>query len=222
MKKVFFCMVLICNIVTGQNSTVVVFDAEDAQEVNIEKETVLKNAMKWNWSLLSRGVFMLNYERELKPWISLEVGAGLCYRDFIFEGIDESEFYDLNESSTAIIKPAFESRVRVYPFLLDDMEGFYCSLAYLKRNYAFENDVDDVIYESSYRFNESQFLVGWQYESFWIDNILADFYFGVGLRNYKTKSYDEDYINGSASYLLNEEDGSKPAFYLGWKLTVPF
>ncbi len=222
MKKIILFFLFLCQVVIGQNSTVVVFDAQDAEEVNIVSETVLKNAVKWNWSLLSRGVFMLNYERELKPWISLEVGAGLCYRDFIYEGMEDLWMYEGDESSTAIIKPAFETRVRLYPFLLDDMEGFYCSLGYINRNYGLETDWNDVIYESSYKFNESQFLVGWQYESFWIDNILADFYFGIGLRNYKLKTYDEEYINGSSSYLLNEKDGSKPAFYMGWKLTVPF
>lgn len=225
MKKIFtLVLALVWQLSVAQNTTVTVFDAEDAEEVVIKNESVLKNAIKWNWSLLTRGVFMLNYERELKPWVSVEGGLGLCYRDFMFEGMGDvwqsSEVFD--ETSCTIIKPAIEGRVRFYPFQLNDMEGFYCSLGYLNRNYGTETMIDDVAYESSYKFNESQFLIGWQYESWWLNNILADFYFGVGLRKYKTSSFEEDYADQVTVYVLNEKEGSVPAVYMGFKLSVPF
>jgi hypothetical protein len=226
MKKLIpFLFVFIGQFSLGQNATVTVFDADDAEEINVESETVLKNAVKWNWSLLARGVFMLNYERELKPWVSVEAGLGLCYRDIMFEGMDEFLLQDnvmYSDEATAVIKPAVEGRVRFYPFQLNDMEGFYCSLGYLNRNYQTETAIEQETYETTYQFNESQFLIGWQYESWWLNNILADVYFGVGLRGYETSTYESQYANGSTDYVRVDDKGSKPAFYLGFKLSVPF
>src|ERR1700722_9966426 len=44
-----------------------------------------KNCIKWNWSVLTRGVFLINYEIYISNNLTAEVGVGICYRDFLFE-----------------------------------------------------------------------------------------------------------------------------------------
>ncbi len=230
MRIIFIlCTFIMLQSISAQNtSRVTVFNAEDAKEITIQEESVLRNAIKWNWSLLGRGVFMLNYERELKPWLSVEGGLGLCYQDWMFEaskGIEDILFdsYNDSENAVAIIKPAFEGRVRFYPFQLNDMEGFYCSLGYSRRNYKFETDLEGILYHTGYHINDTQFMVGWQYESWWIDNILADFYLGIGMRGYTYSFIDKSENNASTdSYIIAEETGNNPAFFCGFKLSIPF
>jgi len=220
MKKLCFILLVICQLGYSQSPTVKVFDNEDAKEVSIEKETVLKNAIKWNYSLLTHGEFMINYERELKPWVSFEGGLGLCYKDFIYEGVStHEEDFNIFDNQEYQIRPGFEARVRFYPHQLDDMGGFYCALGYINRNYAYDTNVSDVVYHSKYGFNEAQFLIGWQYDSYWFRNVMADLYFGVGMRSYTTDliGYNEDNVLG-----INHDNGKTPVIYLGYKLTVPF
>jgi len=98
-----------------------------------------------------------------------------------------SKKYDESQrTSTANTKSAMQGRVCFYPFQLNDIVGVYCSNCYLNLNYSTENNIDNLDYESAHKFNESQFFVGWQYESFWLYNICADFHLEIGLRNYQT------------------------------------
>ncbi len=214
-------LLLTGQVAVSQGATVTVFENEDAESIEILEETVIKNAIKWNWSLLARGVFMLNYERELKSWISVEGGFGLCYRDFLNSGYEETfgDYSSENEGTVNLIKPAFEARVRFYPFELQDMEGFYCSVGYRNRRYGANVDIEEVHYETSAKYNETQFLVGWQYESYWMNNILTDFYVGVGFKNYEENSYE--YSNGD-HYKPTLDKGNVPTVFLGMKLAVPF
>ncbi|HXB41782.1 MAG TPA: tetratricopeptide repeat protein [Bacteroidia bacterium] len=50
---------------------------------------IVKNLFKWDFSLMSRGLLLFNYERRLSKNFSLEIGAGAAYSDFIF-----SFYYD--------------------------------------------------------------------------------------------------------------------------------
>jgi hypothetical protein len=124
----------------------------------VPKVKGLQNMLKWNISLLGRGVFMLNYERSIGKNISIEIGAGITYSDFIFTqyydvGSFKKQAYASNINSsgntviTSLMKTPFQGATKFagyavelnprYYFNKAEFDGFYVSpfLSYSKYNY---------------------------------------------------------------------------------------
>jgi len=122
-----------------------------------------KNLLKWNYCLLGRGIFMINYERHLTNILTLEIGLGVTYSDFIF-----TSFYDVvgstnsyqttttpsgNTVTTSLLSSPFENSTKHSGMAFeltprfyvnkDQFEGFYVSPYFSYRNYNYSLTVQE-------------------------------------------------------------------------------
>jgi len=244
MRKLLFVLALCFTIATKAQDTtkakVITYDPFNTSSTDPKKDVKPdKNEIKWNLSLLTRGIFLFNYERVLSEHISLEAGIGGTYRDYSFEFYNEGTESDnsffwgqnFNYSDYNItIKPgvAFEVSPRIYP--TDGyFEGFYFAPVFRYRNYniiakdpVFNNDSTgetQTIKGSQnigYHTSEYGFLIGYQTEQWaWYD-ITWDYYFGVSFRNntYKDLKYEGNTLT------IVDKTKSFPSIMLGIKIGI--
>ena len=191
------------------------------------------NCIKWNYSLLARGVFLMNYEFPLQKKISAEVGLGLTYRDYIFEVSHSNYFDNGNTATTGKFGLAVEGGIRLYPKDFDNFEGFFVSPVISYRSYStptsFSSNTGTQTLSSSsftpgYHFVDLQFKIGYSYESLWDDDLLGEIYAGVAIRN-ATVSYYATNINSTTlatQYVATKEKLQLPQFLFGFKFGIPF
>ncbi len=187
-----------------------------------------RHNIKWNYSLLGRGVFLMNYEFYLSDKFTGEVGVGLSYRDFIFEFSDDLKPFV--NYTTPNVNFCGEAGFRFYPKGFADFEGVYLSPVISYRNYTFKENLSSssinsaTILESKngYNFIDLQFKFGYQYESLWSD-LYADLYIGLALRNL-TQTYDVSTVDMNGTYykVPVKESKSYPQALVGIKLGLPF
>src|SRR5690242_14058998 len=74
-----------------KSTKITIFKAEDnPTKMDDKKKVILHNNIKWNWSLLGRGVFLMDYEFLINEKLTGEGGLGLTYRDPVFELFNEA------------------------------------------------------------------------------------------------------------------------------------
>lgn len=214
----FACLLLSMAGYSQKSSSVTVFTDEDTQAIDNSGtySSVMHNVVKWNIGLLGRGAFFAEYEREIFPMMSIESGLGITYLDgvnFIYQDMngDGSSYYQ-----TPGYGPAVSLRTRFYPSEMNDMEGFYASIAGQARWYNNKTILDSKTYNTGTAMKDVHFALGWQLESYMFDELYYDFYFGVALRSIK-----EHYVNGTKRK-VESETINRPAFVLGFKLGYPF
>jgi hypothetical protein len=196
-----------------------------------------KNVIKWNASILSRGVFLLNYERAITDNFSLEVGAGVSYQDFLY---GESKNINSETSSLMIngqtindktISPGFALEIspRYYP-QSNDMDGFYFSPFARIREYnatitdpQFHNDSTKTYqtFKGTYNFGQLTtdygLLIGYQTEVWdWYQKFTVDYYFGV---SYRTNIVKDTKYNGSMLTIIDKQN-SFPTILIGAKVLL--
>jgi hypothetical protein len=171
----------------------------------------LKNLLKWNYTLLGRGAFVLNYERHIANKFTFEFGGGITYSDFIF-----TTYYEIgsmyrrgytpvnssNGSSQHLLLNPFENSIKGTGFAIetspkmyfekDEFEGFYVSpyLAFRKYNYSVTAEDRGAFgmgnvtrnFDLSYTHSDFGFKLGYQYYFSDIENLYYDFYFGLTYR----------------------------------------
>lgn len=170
MKHIIVCLLFACAFSYAQNSPIkITIYSSDSAAKSVEQTSTTKfsagsneyqNVLKWNYCLLGRGVFMINYERQIKNNFTFEFGVGMTFADFVFTTYYEMGNLSLRgyppTTSTSggntiekrlLINP-FEESVKTtgfafevspkYYFDKDEFEGFYLSpyLSYRKYNYA--------------------------------------------------------------------------------------
>ena len=182
-------------VVHGQNggsTKITIFKPEDAptSQTTPADAAVDRNAIKWNYSLISRGVFLINYEAYLNKKLTAEVGLGITYRDFIFEVTKESIYNSEGFSMTPNVGYALEGGLRFYPKDFDNFEGIYISPILSYRTYSFTKSSSSSSWSSTsstfkpgYNFFDIQIKFGYQYESIFDWDVLGDFYIGFAYRN---------------------------------------
>jgi hypothetical protein len=163
-----------------------------------------RNCLKWNWSVLTRGVFLFDYEIYLGSNLSLEVGAGITYRDFLFEwtktiGGDTIQQFSSNTNTsdfgTATPKISGEAGLKYYPSGFDNMEGIYLEATISYRSYSFPNPgytpvVGGNGYVPGYNFLDEEFKFGYD-ASRWFSDFTTEFYIGIGIRNATVNTYQD-------------------------------
>lgn len=213
----------------GTQVKVKVFDVDGTEYENNSKNNIQKddlNYFKLNPYLLFRGAFTLGYERILHSKHGIEINGGFTYRDFIFEGFDglESEGENVNVKIGYIIDIAY----KFYPKHYGNFDGPYLSPGFLIRQYNTESEVsynysDLKWVDTGYSMKETYLKFGYVYESFWLDEVIIDAYFGFGLRSYKRNDYEIEYVSNSNDELntfITEK--TVPAIYLGAKIGFVF
>jgi hypothetical protein len=211
------------------STKITVFKPEDSGPTNAAaaKPTEYVNCIKWNYTALSRGVFLMNYEYILQKKLSAEVGLGLTFRDFLFEAFHGSYFSDLN--STAKFGFAIEGGIRFYPKEVNEFEGFFVSPIVSYRSYSVpqtteptSNNQPLTTFEAGYNFTDVQFKIGYSYESLWDVDLLGELYAGVAMRYATVNYYDLNYVNGAAEYTATKAKLQLPQLLLGFKFGLPF
>lgn len=187
-----------------------------------------KNFFGWNVYLLGRGAFVLGYERILHPKHGITIDAGLTYRDFIYEGYND----DLFDEAEVKVGHYVAASYKFYPKDYNDFDGgLYLSPAVANRAYSRTNTVSyyyngtnskTAEVDVGYNVTEYSFRMGYVRESF-IDDLIADFYMGVGGRQITSNSYDVVTDNGGVQRIVATKDTKKlPALYLGFKIGFTF
>ena len=253
-----FCVLFFHGINMGQNNRpstkIKVFRPNDSQPTNSSDSTIVskfskenvfvpkvyKHNVKWNYSLLFRGVFLMNYEFLLKKKITGEVGLGLTYRDLVFEiSKNQNNGYNFGAAIEPIYKPCGEAGFRFYPTGFDNFEGFYLSPMFSYRNYVFSTNKNTSSYSSlpyintinnfnpGYRFLDLQVKLGYQYESiFGWGDFLADFYVGFASRNATINAYEAVQVTNWSGTQIQYVSTSYKKQYLqaliGWKICYIF
>lgn len=190
------------------------------------------HCLKWNYSVLSRGMFLVNYEFTLQKKLTAEVGLGLTYRDFLFEATHNNSF----DNSSLVGKYNFggEAGIRFYPRDHDNFEGVYLSPMISYRKYSLTTSTDmysNIQYVNTissftpgYNLLDLQLKFGYQYESIWDWDLLSDFYVGVAIRNATVNYYEtvQNPTTGGTEHVSTQKKIQFPQFLFGFKFCVPF
>jgi len=212
-----------------KGTKITIFKPEDATPTQPAAPQVTSlNCIKWHYSLLGRGIFLMDYERPISPKFSIEVGAGLTFRDFIFEAF-RSDYFELG-SDDFKFGYALEAGARFYPKEADEFTGFYVSPMVSYRKYNVPQIVSSGSQSSSstfspgYNFTDLQFKIGFCYESLWDFDLLGEVYFGVGVRYAKVSYYGVQYnsMTGVGVYTPMEKKLQLPQLMAGLKFGLPF
>ncbi len=192
-----------------------------------------KNCIKWNWSVLTRGEFLLDYERYLGGNFTLELGIGVTYEDFLFEATYNSTSGDFSTNPNyGSPSPGLggEAGLKYYLTGYDNMEGLFLEATISYRPYSYSNAIFKPATGSvipGYDFLDEQFKFGYS-ESHLLTNLITEFYVGVGFRNATIASYEEELVPGPTKnsqttiYVPQTTHVTYFQFLLGFKLGVPF
>ena len=239
-KILFFILINFYLIANAQNNgaTIHVFypSQQTAPPTRAHLDTLRhteKNCFKWNWSVLTRGEFLLNYERYLGGNFTLELGLGITYEDFLFEATYNSTSGDFSiNPNYGSPSPGLggEAGLRYYLTGYDNLEGLFIETTVSYRPYSYPNANFKPITKAiipGYNFLDEQFKFGYS-ASHLLTNLITEFYVGVGLRNSTITSYEEEEIPGptifnqTTLYIPQTTRISYLQFLLGFKLGYPF
>jgi hypothetical protein len=245
MKKLLFLLFTsFCLLSSAQNgATIHVFQPgqqSTVSQAHIDSMRVTdKNCLKWNWSVLTRGVFLIDYEFYISHNFSVEIGAGITYEDFLFEatkniGNSDTVQQFLTSNSTysyGTPSPNFcgEAGLRYYPGGFDNLEGFYLEATVSFRKYSYSNPTFSPTISTitpGYTFLDEQFKFGYV-SSHWFSDFVYEFYIGIGVRNVTANMYEGlNEINSSGNVTEYYKPVTLKATYpqplLGFKLGYPF
>jgi hypothetical protein len=186
-----------------------------------------KNYLGWNLYLLGRGAFVLGYERILHPKHALNIDVGLTYRDFIYEGINTETL----ESGSAKTGHYVAASYKFYPKDYSDFDGgVYLSPGFINRSYSVSYDVTynngvssrTTKVDGSYSMTEYLFKMGYVRESDWFDDLISDFYIGVGSRSITRNTYDVVSTGNVDKIVTGTTTKRVPALYVGLKIGFTF
>lgn len=230
--KLFFTTFLVCITVCAyaqrDSVRVRVFNPNQDEPV-VTRHYEHKNYLRFNPYLLLRGAFTIGYERILHDKHSVGIDAGLTYRDFFYETIndDDSEGFGGDDAKIELGQYVDVS-YKFYPKDYGEFdEAFYLSPGFIYRTYnisiPFEyfNGTDLVLsdVDAGYEFTETYLKIGYLRESWAFDGIISDVYFGVGYRNATRQTYEEvELPSGGYGLKTGQEKKSAPSLYLGVKI----
>lgn len=191
----------------------------------------VKNVFKINPLLFFRGEIPLYYERALTPKLSLELGVGFTYRNYLALSFVGDDADDFGAGTKIIARPSFHIAARFY--LQDDLEpqGFYLQpeFAHLRysKDISTKMDTTGVFTGESLlddrTYNDLRFLAGYQMLS-GSSNWMVDFYGGLALRsrNMVVVKENHDVTAETYTYTVTETTDAIPAIFLGVKFGLGF
>jgi len=243
MKKtllLLFCLPALSLFSQNVNSArITVFKPGDEGVKTITKKDSLAghdhNCLKWNYSLLVRGVFLINWEFRIRGNLTAELGLGLTYRDFVFEfthgGLDGGAGGSSISWGESVGNPGVsfcaEGGIRYYLSGFDNFEGIYVAGTLSYRPYSFPHSSDIALYGGTlvpgYDFLDGQFKIGYQATGYYTD-FTYDFYVGVGYRNATLNYYAQSTnpVNGQFIGVPQTTTEGFPQFLMGMKIGYSF
>jgi len=184
------------------------------------------NSIKFNLLLLPRGVFMINYERQLTGSLSLEAGLGVVVAsDLLYAWYggfrdDFGEDYAFDQIPDPSL--AYEIGFKLFPSGDGFLEEVYVNPVFSYRTYRFPVDNsngDEISGREGYDFSDFNLRFGIQTEMWFLD-VYADWYVGFGFRMVQTHNVVHNYT--TSTYSLVTEELRLPQFLLGVKIALPF
>jgi hypothetical protein len=192
----------------------------------------VKNVIKINPLLFFRGEIPIYFEHAISQRVSMEIGAGVTYRNYLhltFAGDDADDF---GAGTKIIPKPAFHLGARYY--FKDELEpdGAYLQVEFAYLDYAKDISAKDssgftgVTYHDERVYNDVRLYYGYQLLGS-SSNWLFDLYGGVALRSRHLDVVHENVTfneRGKAlyDYKVDPTTDLVPAFFLGVKVGVGF
>jgi len=234
--KLIFCLFFSLNIVFAYsqqqklNKTVVtsLFDSTASSKLDAHY------AFKWNYCLLSRGMLFFNYERMISsPKCSYEIGAGITYRDFVFEKFNDE--YKFNNASNIKFGYAVEGAIRYYfsygYTTQTEFYGFFISPVFSFRKYDIPQNIIFPInnqlstsFNPGYSFSDFQLKIGHIGSSLFEEmtyrvDLVSEIYVGIAMRYAKINYHENIYDNTTGIGQTNLRTGKKyiPQFLIGIK-----
>jgi hypothetical protein len=224
-----YCITLSSVYAQRDSIRVRVFNASESDYIPKSLAIDQQNYVSINPYLLLRGAFTINYEQVLTPRQSIVLAGGLTYRDFIYElGNSLDDGIDF-EGVQAKVGTYYEVAYKFYPKGYDDFDGFYLSPGIIGRSYSLSKQIEYTGSTGSniknnvnvgYKLNEAFLKFGYVSESWMFDEIITDFYFGVGMRQGTFNTYELiDNSTSSGQYIVTGKKGKvSPCVYLGVKI----
>lgn len=230
MKRTFLglCILLSSFALSAQDTgRIIHFRSFDSDTISTEAtRRPLLNSVKFNLSLVPRGLFLINYERQLSGSLSLEAGLGVVVAsDFMY--VWSSGFRDEFGENTAFdripdLSLAYEIGFKLFPSGDGFLEEFYVNPVFSYRTYRFSINSpsgEEISGTEGYNFSDFSLRFGIQTEMWFLD-VYADWYVGVGYRMGQT--HDLVYNNTTETYSIDTEELRLPQFLVGVKIALPF
>lgn len=226
MKKIILPFLLLLFIqLQVLSQTVTIYDAYSPKQTVDKKnvESGINNYVQWNFSLLTRGAFVLTYERKISNYLGLEIGFGPTMFLPISSLTDEDLDFGGDNPFSSNIGHFISASAKIYPKQMMDFDGFYIAPTIRNTQYNYDRSVIyDYDYDLEKNFSLSRketdvaLIFGYQYEGW--SEIFGGCYAGFG---YSYKSYQEITENGdNEEFELIEKKKANPRLYLG--MTVGF
>lgn len=217
--------VCLCQGAAAQDKTKVVL-YKDRVAAAFDTVNCVKNVIKLNAFSFFRGEFPVYYERAISHNVSVEIGAGITFRNYIGLSLSGDDVDDYSAGTEIIVGPSIHAGFRYY--FQDDIEpqGPYLHLDFAHLDYLKDirakdanGDLTDTRYRDSRTYNDIRLLYGFQNLSS-TSNWLFDFYGGIGMRNRRMETVTENYdtVTGIWSYDFETIDDVVPALFLGVKV----
>lgn len=190
----------------------------------------VKNMFKINPLLFLRGEIPLYYEHALTHNLSLEVAAGITYRNYINIDVAGDDL-DAFDAGTEII-PKFSYHIGARYYFTDDIEpqGTYLQADFVHLDHSKNIAQKDSTGQFTGKklldqrvYNDLRLLFGYQRLG-GNSNWLFDLYCGVAFRTRDMQIVHEtlDLTNDMWSYRVEEKHDNVPAFFLGVKVGLGF
>ncbi|MFH2140938.1 MAG: hypothetical protein ABIJ97_00845, partial [Bacteroidota bacterium] len=178
------------------NSTTVTYSKIEYNR-KIEDNQIF-NLIKANPLLILLGDIPIYYERRIADRIGVEIGVGMTLTDY-YSLVLLEEYYDFTSTKMGY---SFVAGLHLYTSKnYKGLEELYFSPEFRIRKYFTELDQYDGI-NITPAILQSKILTDFQiklgYINYWSDNVFAEYYCGIGIRNRKT-SYA--YVNSTGSVL---------------------
>ncbi len=186
----------------------------------------VKNVVKLNVFSFFRGELPVYYERAITHDVSVEVAAGITFRNYIGLSAAGDDVDEFSAGTEIKVGPSLHAGFRYY--FMDDLEpvGGYLHLDFAHLEYKKDirakdasGEFTETRYPDTRIYNDIRLLYGYQHLSA-TSNWLFDFYGGVGLRDRHMETVTElyDTSTGVWSYKFETVDDVVPALFLGLKV----
>lgn len=212
MKPIYFLILLTAfcslNLKAQNEPRVVTFKSEESSKDNLNLE---QNILKLSVLEYFSGDFALYYERALGDMFGLEMSLGVTVFDYVGSIFDDFLFgYDEKIFQYGL---SYSLSLRFYP--IDLFDEFYIAPEYKFRRYKWKREYSSGDEEESRKISLPRLNIGYSY--FYDNNLLFDYFVGIGLNNETREWYD---VN--VSQVVTEDLNPRPRFHIGFKIGYAF
>lgn len=205
MLLIAFCSV---NLKAQNEPRVVTFKSEETNKDNLNSE---QNILKLSILEYFSGDFALYYERAVGDMFGLEMSLGVTVFDYVGSIFDDF-LYDYDEKIFQY-GLSYSLSLRFYP--IDLFDEFYVAPEYKFRRYKWKREYFSGDVEESRKLSLPRLNIGYSY--FYDNNLLFDYFVGIGLNNETRERFD---VNDNQ--VFTEELNPRPRFHVGFKIGYAF